>query len=162
SDGDGYSDLEERARGSDPLDATSIPEPSDFALGTCASQENGFVTTLSIVYAKTAVIPTLDLRFGLVYHGRAFLLSPDKVTYLRGSIYSGHDPDESLAAIEVGIPMELLQRFGQVNFFCRLKSSIPGSDVVVGILPIASFSGIAMSIEPHVAGLSSNGGSATG
>src|SRR5262245_36093813 len=50
TDGDGYSDLEERARGSDPLSRLSVPDPTDYNLGTCASLEDGVISMLSAVY----------------------------------------------------------------------------------------------------------------
>lgn len=162
TDGDTYSDLDERARGSDPRDPVSVPEAVDYGLGMCASQENGFVTALCAVYAKEAVLPSMRLKIGFVVHGRPFLFSPDKLRFSRSFLYRGRNAVDKLAVVEVGIPEDLVRRLGQVNLFSVLRSTNPGTEPIVSLLPIASFSGIAMMIEPRAAGLSNGSGGGTG
>lgn len=158
TDGDTYSDLDERARGSDPRDAKSIPEPADYSLGMCASQQDETITAVCAMYAKDTVVSTMELRVGLVYHGRIFTFAPSDIRSSRGFLYRGHDLADKLAVVEVSIPMDLVRRLGQVNLFSVLRSSTPGTEPVVSILPIVQFSGIAMAIEPRVAGISNGGG----
>src|SRR5262249_28191228 len=93
---------------------------------------------------------------------RPFMLGIQKVNYSRGFLFAGHDAGDTLAVVEFGVPMDLLHRMGQVNLFCRLKSSLPGSEPCVSVVPIKDFSGIAMLIEPAVAGITTNGGGSTG
>lgn len=161
TDGDAYSDLEERARGSDPLDLASVPEAAELGLGTCASQENGYITVLCAVYAKSALLASVDLKIGIVHHGRPFMLSANKVERTRGFLYPGHDAGDALAVMEVGIPMDLVRRMGQVNLFAILRHRSPGAEPIVSVLPIVNFSGIAMVVEQRAAITNTSGG-ATG
>jgi hypothetical protein len=161
TDGDTYSDLEERARGSDPLDINSLPDDAAYGLGTCANQEDGFVTILSAVYAKATAVASVDLKIGLVYHGRPFLFAPNKLDRARGFLQRGRDVGDTLAVVEVAVPMELLDRIGQVNMFSILRSTIPGSEPIVSLAPIVDFSGVAMLVEQRAA-ISNTGGGATG
>ena len=55
-----------------------------------------------------------------------------------------------------------MRRLGQVNLFSLMRGTSPGAEPMVSLLTIVDFGGIAMSIEPRIAGLSSNGGGATG
>lgn len=162
SDGDTYSDLEELARGSDPSDTASLPEAAAYSLGACASQEDGYLTMLSAVYAHGDALASADLRIGFVYRGRPFLFLPHKLQPSRGFLYRGRDAGDSLAVIEIGIPADLVARLGQVNLFSLLRSTSPGSEPMVSVLPIVDFSGVAMLIEQGPAGISNNGGGPTG
>jgi hypothetical protein len=156
TDGDMYTDLEERARGSDPVDPASMPDVSAYSLGTCASQENGFISMLSAVYANGVSLDSMDLRIGMVHHGRAFMFAPRKYTYVRGLLRKGRDAADTLAVVEVGIPESVVRRLGQVNLFSLLSS--PGQEPIVSILPIVSFSGVAMSIEQRATLSNGSGG----
>jgi len=162
TDGDTYSDLDERARGSDPRDAASVPEPADYSLGMCASQDGESITALCAVYAKDTVLPSIDLKVGIVYRGKILLFSPRDIRSLQGYLYRGHDLGDKLVVMEFHFPMNLVRRLGQLSLFSVLRSSIPGTEPVVSTLPIVSFSGIAMMIEQKAAGISNGGGGATG
>jgi len=163
TDGDTYSDLDERARGSDPRDRTSMPEAADYGLGMCASQENGYITAVCTLYAKESVMSSMELKIGLVYRGRVFTFSPRDIRSSRGFLYRGHDAGERLAVVEVGIQSALVRRLGQVNLFSVLRSTNPGTEPIVSLLPVVDFSGVAMMVEQRAAGVSSGGGSgATG
>lgn len=161
TDGDTYSDLEERARGSDPLDRTSVPEVAEYGLGTCASQENGVISVLSAVYASAGSLSSVELKIGLVYRGRPFLFSLDKLNQTRGFLLRGRDAGDMLAVVEVGISLELLGRLGQVNLFSILRGTTPGAEPIVSVVPIVNFSGVAMLIEQRAA-ISNTAGGATG
>jgi hypothetical protein len=163
SDGDGYSDLEERARGSDPRNAAAVPGDEPFNLGTCASQENGFISALSVVYLKNAALDSVRLEVGVVYNGRVLRFVPASFPYSRGLIRSGRDANDTLAVIEVGIPEDLLPRLGHLNLFSVLRGrGANAPDPVVSLLPLADFSGVAMAIEPRLTAVTNNGGSPTG
>lgn len=165
TDGDAYSDLEELARDSDPLDLASIPEAAAVGLGTCASQEDGYITVLCAVYARSALLSSVDLKIGLVHHGRPFMFSANKLDGTRGflyrGLYRGHDAGDALAVLEVGIRMDLVRRLGQLNLFGVLRSTSPGVEPIVSVVPIVDFSGIAMLIEQRAA-VTNSGGGATG
>ena len=163
TDGDTYSDLDERARGSDPRDHTSMPEPADYGAGMCASQDNAYITAVCCLYVKEALIPSMELKVGLVHRGKVFKFSPHDIANARGYLFRGRDPGDKLAIVEIRIPMDLVRRLGQVNLFSVLSSSNPGSEPIVSMLPIVEFSGVAMVIEQRAAGISGgSGGGATG
>jgi hypothetical protein len=86
TDGDTYSDLEERARGTNPLDSADVPSDEPFSLGMCASQENGFVSALSVVYLEDRPLESVRFQFGVVYHGIAFRFIPNSFQHARGFV----------------------------------------------------------------------------
>jgi hypothetical protein len=164
SDGDSFSDLEELARDADPVNFHSRPEPMAFGLGTCASQENGFVSLVSAVYLDETTPPeSVVLEIGLVYRGRILKFAPQSYVFSRGYFHTALDSRDTLAVLEIGVPDSLLRRLGQLNMFSILSSSTdPTAEPIVGLLPLVDFSGIATLVRPSLAGTSNNGGGATG
>lgn len=164
SDWDEYSDLEERARGSDPLDVNSVPADSAFAVGTCASLEGEYVSMVSAVYSAGGNLDEVQLEVGLVYGGRIFRISPRNYTYSRGFVYQGHDAQDRLAVVELAIPEVLVRRIGQVNLFSVVRGAGANAPAPsVSVLPLVDFSGVTVVVEQLFSNLvSSNNERPTG
>lgn len=149
SDGDGYSDLEERARCSDALDPTSVPSPEDFSLGMCASQENGWVSVLSAIYVHDAPLSDVNFEIGIVYRGHLIPLTPTVRQYSRGFLRNGAGATDTVAVLEVGLPEILLRRLGQVSLFSILRGVGGVSpQPSVGTMTLRSLGDIVVSVEP--------------
>jgi hypothetical protein len=163
TDGDGYSDLEERARGSDPLNPVWIPEDAEFSLGSCASQENGFVSVVSAVYLNDIALADVGYEIGFVYRGTVFRMSPQAQDFSRAFFRPGHDPLDTLVVVEVGLPESIVHNLGQVTMFSVLRDLGPGGvDPVVSMMTLRSIGGVVVSVEQTAAHASNNIGSATG
>jgi hypothetical protein len=163
TDGDTYSDLEELARASDPLDVATMPEPADFGVGTCASQEDGFVSVLSGLYVNQSELDSVEFEFGIVYRGRALRLSPVTYRYTRGFLSDASDALDTLAVLEFGLPAGLVQRLGQVNLYFVMRGTSPtAQDPVVSLVSLVDFSGIIMVVQQQRASISNSGGGQTG
>lgn len=161
-DGDGYSDLEEYARGSDPNDTASIPTSAEYAMSLGACQTDDQVRMLAAIYTDQSKIGLLRFELGVVYQGQ-FLrihlrsLSPQAFR-VRPS-----DPSDRLTVVEIPIPAALVRRVGQVNMVSILRDTSPGaSEPAVCILPLVNFSGITMSVEQTPATLTVTGGRPAG
>jgi hypothetical protein len=163
TDNDGYSDLEERARTSDPLSGLSFPQPSEYGVGMCASQNDGAVTLLSTVYLDEADATSIELEIGLVYRDFVIYLPPSGYAYSRGYVYPAHDQGDALVVIEIAISQAIVQRLGQINMFSIVRSTVPGGpDPVVSILPLVDFGGTTVLVEQLVPKLTQTGGGPTG
>lgn len=163
TDADGYSDLEERGRGSDPLNVVSVPEPAELSIGSCASQEDGFVSVLSVLYVDGAQLDHVALDFGFVFRGKNVRLSPTAQTYTRAFVYRAADPGDTLAVIEIGLPESTVRRLGQVSMWSRIRdTSSSASDPIVTVQTLVNFSGVIMAVEPTIARVSDTGGGPTG
>jgi hypothetical protein len=162
SDGDGYSDLEEVARGSKPMDQTSVPVGRAFDIGTVASLENNQVSLMSVIYTDDAPVEQVELRIGLVYRGVPFFLRPSSFTHKRGFVRPGKDVRDGLGVVEVAISEALVRRLGQVNLFSIATSHIPGvTGTAVSVIPLVDFSGVTVSVEAEQLKYSPNGGNGT-
>lgn len=159
SDADTYSDLEERARGSNPLDRVSLPASRPFSIGTVASMEGEQVSLLSVIYADDAPSDQVELRIGLVFRGMPLYLRPSSFTHKRGFLRTGKDAQDGLAVVEVAISQELVRRLGQVNLFSVATSHIPGVvGSAVSVVPLVDFSGVTVSVEAEELNYSPSGG----
>jgi hypothetical protein len=163
SDSDGFSDLEERARGADPLNPASVPEPAEYSVGSCASQEDGFVSVLSMIYVEGTQLDNVDLDLGFVFRGKKVRLSPTLQTYTRAFVYRAANPADTLAVIEIGLPENVVSRLKQVSMWNRISdTSSTAIDPFVSVLTLVDFSGVVMAVEPTVSRVANTGGGATG
>lgn len=163
SDLDGFSDLEERARGTDPLNYAYVPDPVEFSVGSCASQENGYVSALTVIYVQGHELDDIGLDIGFVYRGTKVRLSPSIQTFTRAFVHRAANPADTLAVVEIGLPESLVSRLGQVSMWARIRDEGNASiDPFVTILTLVDFSGIVMSVEPTILRATNTGGGATG
>lgn len=163
TDSDGFTDLEERARGADPLNYASTPSATEFSIGACASQENGFVSVLSCIYVENTQLDSIDLDIGFVYRNKKVRATSSIDTYTRAFLYPAASSNDTLAVIEVGLPEALVRRLGQVSMWSRLRDTSPNPvDPFVAVTTLVDFSGVIMTVEPTVMRTTNTGGGATG
>lgn len=158
SDRDTYSDLEEVACDSDPLIPSSVPEDALFAMGSCASEENGYVKMLVTLRAGDDALNSLRLVWGVVHDGRAIRLAPRDFRYSIAFLQPGRDLGSRLAVLEVGVPTRLVHRLGRIHLFAVLGSTLPGTERVVTTQSFASVGGVVVSIMHRRLGLAGNSG----
>lgn len=157
TDGDGFSDLEERARGSDALNVESIPQFSDFDLGMCASQEDGFVSVVSLVYLREARFDAATLEMGFLYRGRLIRMTPTVRQYTRGLLKRGAQASDKVAVLEVGLPEDLVRQLGQVTMFSILRGVDAAAEPQVRSMTFRSFSDVVVLVEPAPTALMASG-----
>jgi hypothetical protein len=163
SDLDGYSDLEEQARGSDPRDPEDVPSPQAMHVGTCASVEDGYIAFTSAVYVANSDLDELDVHVGVVHRGRIIEVPPSVFALSRGAILPAREPGDSLAVIEIAFPECIVQRYGQVNLFTVARNyatAIPTT--AVGVLPLIDFSGTTVVVEETRQNFTSSNGTPGG
>lgn len=123
TDGDGYHDLEEVARGSFPTDAGSIPGSDPIAVAQYSYQEFGFLKLHTAMYVADSEVDGLDFQFGLIIDGVPLPVS--QVTLVRNSRSFQYkllnDPNDSLLVLEMAIPEHLAQRQSVIHTYARLK-----------------------------------------
>jgi hypothetical protein len=148
SDADGYSDLEERARRSDPLNWSDVPVPAEFSMNTCASLENGVVNVATVLYSANGIFDGTNLRIGIVMNGRAVTFSPSSFANTRRLIVRGRDSLASMGKVEVAVPESVVNRYGQLNFFSIVSSTGTNPPPpIVSVVSLVSLSGVIVQIE---------------
>jgi hypothetical protein len=158
SDRDSYSDFEEVARGSEPMNATSLPEDAPYGIGSCASEEDGYVRMLLTIHTAPDELSNLRLVLGVVYNGRIIRIEPGEFRYQNGFLPPGRDATSRLAGMELGLTSRLVRRLGRVHLFAVLGSTRPGSERLVTTLSLASMGGVITSIQQRRVGLTPSGG----
>lgn len=156
SDRDGYSDLEELARGSEPMNTTSLPEAAPYAVGSCTSEENGYVRMLTSVYSEDGQLDNLRLAFGVVHRGRVIRLDSQDFGYQTGFVRPGSLSGQ-VAVLEVGVPARLIHRLGRLHLFALIGSRTPGSERLVTTESLEAVGGFIASIKPVRAAMSVTG-----
>ncbi len=156
TDTDGYSDLEEEARSSDPLDSVAIPVSQSFSLSSTASAELGIINFSSTVYVAGGDFTGVDLKVGIVIDGVAIEVSPSSVALTRGFIFRAHSTQDRIAMLEIAVPELLVQRFGQLDLYSIVRNS--GAPSAVAVLSLVNMGGTIVSVEPVAQNFSQSGG----
>jgi len=160
SDGDGYSDVEEYARASDPKLATSVPEPCEYSMALGASQDGDTMTMLATVYAAASKIGALKLEFGVVHNGQLLRFYPRTFGAPRGFRVQPHETGARITVVEFPMPVALVRRVGQVNVVSLLRDVSPnGGEPLLSMMPLVNFDGIVARVEQTPAASYNNSGS---
>ena len=109
SDGDGFSDLEEVARKSDPLSWTSVPSDDEVALGMYAHTNEGFLNLGTAIYVKGGKFKDLKYTLGVVLKGQTLLVNPASNSRLtRAFFYTDtKDPNDKILVLDHGTVADL-------------------------------------------------------
>jgi len=150
TDGDSFSDLEEQARRSDPLDQTSTPAAAGLAVGNCASSEFGLVSLLSAVYVQGGDLADVNVQLGVVINGHPISIAPSSYSMMRAFLFPGCNAADRIAVVELAIPELLVRRMGQLNLFTIVRGVGPGAPPpAVSVFSLANMAGVTVSIEPR-------------
>jgi hypothetical protein len=130
TDRDGYSDLEELARNSSPIDATSFPSEgsrdSAPSLGMSCYWSHGRVHALIAVYSPDSNFHDLSLHIGYLANGRLGELGESAlVGHASIRTYAARDPDASIAAVDFPFSPRAIHALGSLTVFATVgrKSS---------------------------------------
>lgn len=148
SDGDGYSDAEELARHSDPLDALVIPALQSVDVGIEARAKDGVVTTITAIYSWNGRLRNVLFGYGAVIAGQQIPLSP--ANYMANSAYrivNTADGRGRIFLLETSFPASLVRNLGGLSIYATVvdMSSVHGN---AAGLNLVDFSGVTMAVEP--------------
>jgi hypothetical protein len=153
SDGDGFSDLEEIARGSDPLLDLVVPAASELGVGMAARSVDGVVTIVSSIYSSSGSFQNVRFQLGFVLHGQPVVIPTQN--YLRVSNWRilAASGGGILLALETPFSSQLVANMGSLSLFAAAgERDSPYFDVAAG-MTLVDFSGVTMSVGPVPEGL---------
>lgn len=148
SDGDGFDDLEEFARHSDPNSASSTPLPGDLGLNISACGTDAGMRLQIATYFTDGKLENKVFQVGAVINGEVrflpWVLQQQGVEVTRRASASGDD----LVLIEVPFSESTIHQLGEISIFTVL--SLDGSPTFAAAagIDVASHEGILMLIQP--------------
>jgi len=149
SDLDGYEDMEEFARGSDPMDADSVPLPGSLGLAMSATGEQDGLHLQIFTYSTHGDVQNYLYQVGLMADGEVRLL-PDLLNQVQVTVSRG----ESAAAgadvlmMDFPFPESAVHLLGDISVFSTLTLS--GSQVIDAAagIDLTSTDGIVLLARP--------------
>jgi len=147
TDSDGYSDLEELARGSDPLRLATVPNPGQpIALAMTARAQNDVVTVVSAAYVRSGRLASVNFQFGFLVDGDPVTIPLTSLMHMsRVGVYQTASASLSVV-LETPIPAQLVRSFGELSVFATLTQN--GQQAVADGMTFVDFSGVTMILEP--------------
>lgn len=150
TDGDGFSDLEEIARRSDPLHPGGTPVLDTVDLGMFSSYSDGMVSMNAAVYVPQGRLMETGFYLGAVLDGRPILIPGPAVAaasrkFLFRAANGGH-----LLVVEVPVPDWMVHAMGQLSFFAGAALGDPldpNTQRSIEVTTLASVAGIIASVE---------------
>jgi hypothetical protein len=121
TDGDGYQDLEELARKSDPLLPASIPLAGPLSVGMYAYTEAGRLNLHTAIYVDGGDTTNLCFQLGLVLKNAPVVVAQSIYGPTTKAFYgSPADPTDKILVLEMPIPESLVLAIGKVSFYSRV------------------------------------------
>ena len=160
TDGDLVDDVVELARGSDPLDANSIPTVQAVSVGMSGRCENGVITVFTAVYASLAELTNFDFDIGLSWNGAVLPLSPS--LYLPASKITFHtnvDPTGWIIVLETTVPETMLQSTGYLGVYSTVMQGGSSAPSAAAVLNAFDFGGQSVHLLDAPSSMSSGFGS---
>lgn len=122
SDGDGFSDLEEVSRNSDPTLSTNTPLPANLDLGMSARGEVGENRILIALYLGDGNEQNKELHVGVAVAGHQFLLDPEE--YSEGStlrLLPARNPAAKILVFDFPFDLQLVHTYGCLSVFATVN-----------------------------------------
>ncbi len=143
SDGDGFSDLEEFARGSDPSDAAEQPLPGNLSIQVSASGEESGVRIQIATYYRDGQASNKELQVGMVVGGVVRML-PKFLEQPGVLVTRWNDPGMTgeILHISAPFPESLVHSFGQVSVFALLSVDPAPEFVGAAAVDLVSIDGV--------------------
>jgi hypothetical protein len=135
TDHDGFGDLEEFARHSDPLVLGSAPQNGDVSVGMLGRASGGEVEVIVPLFLPGSDLDGLDLRLGMRI-GETLLEIPPSV-WLPMSNYQltlGAQPVDAVLTLYLKIPETLVTTFGGLSFYALATPPGAPSPVTASVL----------------------------
>ena len=162
SDGDGYLDVEELARQSDPTDALSLPGPAEISVGVCARAENGVLYVINAFYFRGGNYQEAGFRTGF-FLGTGSLHDVPASVYMAGSslkLFPGFAPMDLIFVLETPYVEAMIQSLGGYVGIYSLILDAGGSSVVsAAVLNLFSWDGVTVQLRDAPPGVGPGGGS---
>ena len=150
SDGDGYFDVEELARQSDPTDDLSLPGPADVSVGVSARAEDGVLYVTNAFYFRGGNYVGAAFRTG-VFLGTGGLHDLPASVYMAGSslkLFPGFDPTDLIFVLETPYVEAMIQSLGGYVGIYSLIVGAGGSSVAsAAVLNLFSWDGVTVQLR---------------
>lgn len=117
TDGDGFGDLEELARHSDPLRASDTPSNEPVSVALHARGEGGINFVFSAIYVQDGDFTELDVALGLAARGRLLRFSPRGIRSLSDVRVFDVTGNGRVCVVDRRVRPSLINRLGYVSFF---------------------------------------------
>ena len=147
SDLDGYSDLLELARQTNPLDPASIPGDSSERVGMAGFAYESTVTILTAIYVPAGGLTSASVNFGIVLGGTA---TPIDTNSVLGSSSVQFGPTsangDAILVIESQVPESLLHAYNGSAFYATVAQ--PGLFTSAAAFQTLSFPGTDANGDP--------------
>lgn len=151
SDGDGYSDAEELARKSSPLDPASTPGPKDLEIGMTLRGQGGLLYLVAAIYAAEGGLQGTTLSFGVLAGDRLVGLAPHSFLAAgRVVVVPGSAPGSRVAVLEVPIHPAAVHAIGELTFMGMVGRASTGTVVAADARTIHSDGTLVYLLQNHV------------
>ncbi|MFT5284446.1 MAG: hypothetical protein ACI8TQ_000602 [Planctomycetota bacterium] len=146
TDSDGWSDVEEVARGSQPKNASSVPGKTDVDVSVTGYMDDGLFHVIASVYLKGGVGSGHNFKLGFFHRGVAHMLPPSiYLPHAEVTLVPGQSATDAIYILDVSLPFRLVNLLGEVSFFALAETSRGGQSretshlnvVVHGDIPFA-------------------------
>lgn len=149
TDGDGFSDLEEFARNSDPTSAESTPLPADLGLNMTANGSEDGMRLQIALYFTDGKLGNKHFQAGVVLNGEArflpWLLQQPDVELTRKTTANGLD---EVLLLTVPFEENVVHQAGELSIFSVLGvDGVPAFVAAAGI-DVASHEGVLLLVHP--------------
>ncbi len=163
TDGDGYDDIEEIARASDPLDPKSVPNTNPLSVGIYAYAEAGYFNLHAAVYVRDGDFDQLDFELGVVLKDKKFPVSQavysssTRIFFYQG-VRRGQD---RLVILEMPIPDDVVTKVGSFGLYSLVRDRDEGSaprEPAIAVTAFTEINGFPMEVIPAPRVLNKGGG----
>jgi hypothetical protein len=143
SDGDGFPDLEEFARGSDPSDGADHPLPTTLSVNMSASGEQDGIVLQIATYYRDGQSTNKDLEVGMAINGVIRWL-PELLEQPNVEVTRWNDPSSTgeVLLISAPFPDKIVHAYGQVSVFSALSVAPNPTLVCASAVDLMSIDGI--------------------
>jgi hypothetical protein len=122
TDGDGYHDLEEIARRSDPLSPSSMPVSQTLSVGMYAYAEAGRVNLHTAIYVDGGDPTNLRFQLGVVWKDTPLVVAQAVYTPTTKFFFYGSpaDPQDKILVLEMPMPDALILQLGALSLYSKI------------------------------------------
>lgn len=138
TDGDGFSDLEEFARGSSVFWSGSVPLPGEFASRMTVRRGNGFVHVLMATYSLHGEFDDYASSIGLMINGQLVSIPPSYVTNRAEIATLPTSNGSAVQVIQLPIRDQLVYGTGALTIFGTVARASTGAVIAADVADLKS------------------------
>lgn len=147
TDQDGYGDLEEVARHSNPLITSSIPEAEPVAVAMVGRASAGTLEIVLPLYLEQGNLAGLDFSIGMRLGQSVFEIDPavwlPMATY---SVHPGAIPGDAVIVLKLQIFESFVTGVGNLSFYATATPAGAAGPVTAGVLNLVSMSPVTVQV----------------